>query len=267
MVPQKFFRISCGISSPSIWACVDEMSTTSFATVTCNRSLQLMVQCTYIEFSERDTKTRTGESSDARSFKPKMWSTPQNLERCPIAIFSKYVAKRPVEMCKPDSPLYLAINHSPADGHPWYKRQRMGKNKLGEIMKAMAKRGDLKGNKTNHSVRKTMITTLARNAIPETQIMQLSGHRNIQSLNSYKKATLSQQREMSHLLSTGRKESTGSVTTGNPITDNVPPRTNLFQGAHFTGCTLNIGFPLQQLDMASSQSKRPRLDFDACTED
>ena len=101
----------------------------------------------YIEFSERDTKTHTGESSDARSFKPKMCSTPQNLERCPIAM---YVAKRPVEMCKPDSPLYLAINHSPADGHPWYKRQRMDKNKLGEIMKAMAKRGDLKGNKTNH---------------------------------------------------------------------------------------------------------------------
>ena len=39
----------------------------------------------YIEFSERDNKTHTGESSDAHSFKPKMWSTPQNLELCPIA--------------------------------------------------------------------------------------------------------------------------------------------------------------------------------------
>ncbi len=28
----------------------------------------------YVEFNERDTKTRTGASGDMRSFKPKMWS-------------------------------------------------------------------------------------------------------------------------------------------------------------------------------------------------
>ena len=81
-------------------------------------------------------------------------------------------------MCEPDSPFYLAVNHH-ADAQPWYKRQRMGKNKLGLIMKSLAKQGDLKGKKTNHSVRKTMITTLAKNDIPETQIIQLSGHRKL----------------------------------------------------------------------------------------
>ena len=44
-----------------------------------------------------------------------------------------------------------------------------------------------------------MITSLASSNIPDMQIMQLSGHKNIQSLNSYKQASLQQQQEMSHI--------------------------------------------------------------------
>ena len=32
----------------------------------------------FVEFNERDTKTRSGEISDIRPFKPKMWSTPND---------------------------------------------------------------------------------------------------------------------------------------------------------------------------------------------
>ena len=96
----------------------------------------------FIEFSERNTKTRTGGSSDAHPFKSKMWSTPNDLEHCPVR---KYLSKRPSQMCTPDSPFYLAVNHHPADGQPWYKRQRMGKNKLGLIMKSLTTQGNLKG--------------------------------------------------------------------------------------------------------------------------
>ncbi len=42
---------------------------------------------------------------------------------------------------------------------------------------------------TNHSARKTMVTCLTRNSVPETQIIELTGHINLQSLNSYKKHT------------------------------------------------------------------------------
>ena len=34
----------------------------------------------YVEFNERDTKTRSGEAGGCRSFRPKMWSTPENPE-------------------------------------------------------------------------------------------------------------------------------------------------------------------------------------------
>ena len=80
----------------------------------------------YVEFSERDTKTRTGESSNTRAFKPKMWSTPQNPEHCPVRLFEKYLSKRPSQMSTPDSPFYLAVNYHPAGpDDPWYKRQRI----------------------------------------------------------------------------------------------------------------------------------------------
>ena len=46
-----------------------------------------------------------------------------------------------------------------------------------------------------------MVTALTNKNIPETQIIQLTGHKNLQSLNSYKKASMEQQKDMSHVLS------------------------------------------------------------------
>ena len=45
----------------------------------------------YVEFN--DTKTHSVESSASRPFKPKMWSTPQIEQRCPVRIFEKYNTK------------------------------------------------------------------------------------------------------------------------------------------------------------------------------
>ncbi len=155
----------------------------------------------YIEISERDTKTRSGESNNTRAFKPKMWSTPSNPEKCPVLIFEKYIAQQPNQMCNPDSPFYLSINYKPGDGTHWYKRQKMGKDRIGQIMKRISTQDSLQGRKTNHSARKTMITKLAHCDVPDSRIMQLSGHKNVQSLNSYKQASLKQQQHMSHILS------------------------------------------------------------------
>ena len=45
----------------------------------------------------------------------------------------------------------------------------------------MATTAHLTGKETNRSVRKTMITALARNDVPEIQIIQLTGHKNLHS--------------------------------------------------------------------------------------
>ena len=71
----------------------------------------------------------------------------------------------------------------------------------------MAEKAGLGPNVTNHSGRKTMIQALTNNDIPATDIIQLSGHKNLQSLTNYSVVPEKQQVKISHTLSepsTGR---------------------------------------------------------------
>ena len=55
--------------------------------------------------------------------------------------------------------------------------------------------------KSNHSARKTGIQYLLHAGIPPTNVQQLSGYKNMQSLNSYSTLFSNQQQKMSHILS------------------------------------------------------------------
>ena len=65
----------------------------------------------YLEFVERQTKTRTGDNpKDVRKVTPKMWSNPENISRCPVEVYKQYSLLRPSDFCKPEDPLYLATH-------------------------------------------------------------------------------------------------------------------------------------------------------------
>ena len=70
--------------------------------------------------------------------------------------------------------------------------------------------------KTNHSARKTAIQTLLHADVAPTAVMQLSGHKNIQSLNSYSHLSIDQQRKLSNVLAS----SSNYVSTAHP--SNLP---------------------------------------------
>ncbi|CAC5405240.1 unnamed protein product [Mytilus coruscus] len=76
-----------------------------------------------------------------------------------------------------------------------------GKNTLSDFLKTMCDEAGVKGRKTDHSARKTTVTALAHEKVPPTQIIQVSGHKNVQSINEYCSASLNQRQEMSHILS------------------------------------------------------------------
>ena len=85
-------------------------------------------------------------------------------------------------------------------------RQPLGKNTLTSFVWWL---GSIQVRKTNHSVRKTTVTALVDDNMPDTRIMQLSGHKNVQSNNSYSTASINQQKEMSNILSkigTGKED-------------------------------------------------------------
>lgn len=120
---------------------------------------------------------------------------------CPVAIFREYTRRRPADCCLPDSRVYLHPIKTP-NTEKWFTRQPLGKNSIGTIAKNMVLQAQLPGsNKTNHSGRKTAIQTLLHANVPPTDVVQLTGHKNLLSLNSYSTMSLDQQRNISHILS------------------------------------------------------------------
>ena len=106
-------------------------------------------------------------------------------------------------MNKPDAPFYLGVNHTTKNSDKsWFKANAMGVNKLNSLMKTMAEKSGLDNSHlTNHSARKRMIQTLNDKDIPPSHIMQLSGHKNVQSINNYSHVSQEQQKSMSRILS------------------------------------------------------------------
>ena len=101
-------------------------------------------------------------------------------------------------------------------GYPqnlWYKCQPLGLHCLGNIMKTMAASASIPGRKTNHSGRKTTVERLHMAYFDNTDIMQLTGHKNPQSLNEYSSVTAKKQKSMSSIVtSVDSKAPTKNVT-------------------------------------------------------
>lgn len=85
---------------------------------------------------ERQTKTRPGNNPrDIRKIKPKAYATPQDPEKCPVALYKVYQQKRPSQMLDPDSPFLIGINHTSRSDAAWYKNKGMGLNSVYQILK------------------------------------------------------------------------------------------------------------------------------------
>jgi len=151
----------------------------------------------FIAFAcKRGAKTRTGEmekstSADSHVFKPKMWATPDRPERCPLKIFQQFVDRRPPEMCQDDSPFYLSINHKHKPGSYAYKKQPLGIHKIDAMMKKFATLGNVTGKKTI-TLPGRQVQTLCEAGVADSAVMQLSGHKSVQSLIHYKRPSLEQ---------------------------------------------------------------------------
>jgi hypothetical protein len=108
-------------------------------------------------------------------------------------MYKEFARHRPADCCQPLSRVYLKPIVGPRT-ELWYSSQPMGKNVIGSIAKTMAQQCNLPaGRKTNHSGRKTAIQTLLHSNVAPTDVVQLTGHKNLLSLNSYSKLSTDQQ--------------------------------------------------------------------------
>ena len=104
-------------------------------------------------------------------------------------------------------------------------------------MKTMAQNAGLTGRLMNHSARKTMITRLVQSNVHPLHVAQLSGHKNLKSLDSYAVASLQQQKDMSALIS-GTSSSTN--TSNVQISKTTSTVSNGLTGITINGNVVNV---------------------------
>ncbi|CAG2204141.1 unnamed protein product [Mytilus edulis] len=166
----------------------------------------------YLQLNERQTKTRTGENvNDIRNVSPKMYECVG--ERDPVALYEKFASKRPSGMSNEMDPFYITKRTIPltgAENKLWFIRQRLGSKSLASVRKVMKEKDNLDDNKrlTNHSARKYLVQKLKDNNVQDTDIMQISGHKNVQSIRNYSALNEDKHKQISNVLSN---------TTGEPL--------------------------------------------------
>lgn len=132
-------------------------------------------------FSENPTKTRTGGlTAKHRKTPQEIWAADGG-SRDPVRLFEEFLRRRLSER-RTSWPLYLAIIQRPKT-EVWYTKSKMGENKLGRIMRTLAKTLNSDGKRiSNHSTRKS---DLKKAEQPRPKIIQITGHANECSLDDY----------------------------------------------------------------------------------
>ncbi|CAB5375165.1 unnamed protein product [Rhizophagus irregularis] len=112
----------------------------------------------------------------------------------PCSDIQLYLSKRPPSG---DENFYLQPNNTSwLETNIWYKKDHVGKNKLGNFMKKIGRETQIDipiELLSNHSGRKTATQILQDQEVPEQAIMQLTGHKSVQGVRAYKKVNENQQ--------------------------------------------------------------------------
>ena len=90
----------------------------------------------------------------------------------------------------------------------------MGVNKVNNIMKDITQAAGISG-KTNHSGRKTSVQKLQDSGVPPNQIIQITGHKNVHSVNNYISLREKQMESISRIFSSTTKAATNAAETEN----------------------------------------------------
>ena len=149
------------------------------------------------------TNTRQGGlQSKNRDFQPSMFSV--GGERCPVALFKQFVERRPLNM-QWSVPFYLSIKRNRRlNDNIWFKTQPMVETTSSNMMKTIVAGTSLEESHkkfTNHSSRKTTVSKLKTANIERSDIVQVTGHRSVQSLDDYDEADEKEQRRLSSAIS------------------------------------------------------------------
>ncbi|XP_068727542.1 uncharacterized protein [Montipora capricornis] len=145
-------------------------------------------------------------------------------------------------------PFYIAIIDKPKS-EVWYKKQRMGVNKIDSFMKNMVLEAelDVQGKKlTNHLIRKTLVKKLKASNQPRSAIIGVTGHTSERSLADYEEGDEAEQRQISSIISAPvcqQDQNSRPFLSSLPIQHNqtaTPACQTVVH--HFHGCQVTINY-------------------------
>ena len=176
-------------------------------------------QGNYYEYTERSTKTRTGETDHPkarRMYNNKIFRG-NGHKRDPYVALKTYLSHRPEGIDE----FYLQPIDIPKE-NIWYKKLPMKRDGLANIMERMAEKAGIKneGNFTNTSGRKTAIQNL-RGHFDPLAISELTGDANPSLIQSYSHNSIQTQKEMFDILATPARSSSTAVYNNTATTVNA----------------------------------------------
>ena len=111
---------------------------------------------------------------------------------CHVYILDLYLSKIPSSGRAQDVFYLRPKPVSKEDGCPWYSSQRLGRNRISQLMKTICNGAGVQKKYTNHSLRATGATRLFQSGTPENVIMERSGHRSTDGVRQYERVSQDQ---------------------------------------------------------------------------
>jgi hypothetical protein len=121
-----------------------------------------------------------------------------------------------------------------------FGEQAVGVNKLSSIMKTMCSKAGIEGYYTNHSGKRTCATTLYQAGVPEQEIMNRTGHRSVESVRKYKRASNDMLKDISNMLEPGASTSKKLKCEENSNCDSMKTSSSGGGNCTFKGCVFNF---------------------------
>ena len=193
-------------------------------------------QGNYYDYTERSTKTRTGETDDPKARRG------NNDETDRYVTLKKYLSHRPEGI----EEFYLQPIDSPKE-EIWYNKLPIKRDALANIMTQMTESRDKKGNFTNTLGWKTAIQSLYGH-FDRLAISELTGHANPSSIQYYNDNSIQTQKEMFNRLATPTRSSSTAAYNDTATTVNASAWNqrqffeSLFNNNTLNSCQINIHF-------------------------
>lgn len=140
----------------------------------------------YYQYTEFISKTNQHRFKDLNSEGKVSRAYAQvDVEHCVVKLLDSYLAKLP-----PKSPhFYMRALEKPpvSTSKPWYVKQRVGVNKLKEMLPSLSAASKCATKYTNHSLCATAATRMFAGSVPEKLVAEKTGHRSLKALRSYER--------------------------------------------------------------------------------